>query len=114
MRYTVCMTKSVRVASSLILALAIGCASSQQATAYKTLGAAVTAVDTAMKVYGSECRAGSISVADQARVQKAYETYQGVIGPVIRAHGLTAGVPQDVAASVSSLLALLQGLGVKL
>lgn len=97
----------------LVLALALtACPASQQLTAYKTLGALVTAVYTGMEVYGAEVRAGHISQADQDKVRKAYVTYQQAIGPVIQTKGLTGPVPDSVAGAAGALLGLLNGLGV--
>lgn len=96
----------------VLLILTLACASTPQATAYKTLGALVTGVDTGMKVYGDQVRSGHVAQADQDKVKAAYLTYQATIGPVIQAKGLTGPVPDSVAAAAQSLLNLLHGLGV--
>jgi hypothetical protein len=65
-----------------------------------------------MQVYGSEVQAGHISVADQAKVKKAYEVYQSVIGPAIKTRGLTADVTTDVSEAAGALLSVLRQLGI--
>jgi hypothetical protein len=107
------MTKISRKLVPLLLILSLACATTAQTTAYKTIGAVVTAVDAAMTVYGAGCRAGTISVADQAKVQTAYAAYQAVVIPAIQSKGLTAGTPADVTAASSALLNLLTVLGIK-
>jgi hypothetical protein len=102
----------MKTKSVIAILLFVTACASQQANAYKTLGALVTAVDSGMKVYGNEVQLGHVAAADQNKVKAAYETYQRTIGPVIAAKGLTGPVPDSVAAAASSLLGLLQGLGV--
>lgn len=109
------MTKTVaRKLVPLLLIVSLACATSAQTTAYKTIGTVVTAVDAAMTVYGAGVRAGTISVADQARVKTAYAVYQAVVLPAIQSQGLTAGTPADVTAASTALLNILTALGVKL
>ena len=112
MRYTRGVTKKVSSLAAVLLILSVACATTQEATAYKTIGSVVTAVDAAMTVYGAGCRAGTISVADQAKVKQGYAAYQAVILPAIQSHGLTAGTPADVTAAATALLGLLTALGV--
>jgi hypothetical protein len=108
------VTKSVRRIIPILLVLSIACASTQPATAYKTIGAVVTAVDAAMTAYGNQVRSGGIAVPDQLKVQKAYETYQALILPEIASKGLSGTVTQNVTEIVTTLLAAIQASGIKL
>jgi hypothetical protein len=88
------------------------CASTKQGKAYQTLGTVVESVYTGMTIYGDQVKAGKVSDADQAKVKKAYEIYQAVIGPAVKSRGLTGSVSVDVAAAADALFALLSKFGV--
>jgi hypothetical protein len=62
-------------AVAIVLALAVACTTAE-GDAYKALGTASVAVDTAMKTYGKLVAAGKVSAATQALVKQDYADYQ--------------------------------------
>ena len=73
-------SRFIPIALSILFALALcllfgGCASSSRNT-YKAVSVSYVAVDTAMKLWGEQVRAGKVTLAQEVQVKRAYESWQ--------------------------------------
>lgn len=75
---------------SVLISLLVGCATTPDEAAYKTLSATSHIVYASMQGWGDWVRAGKAKPMDEVKVKAAYEKYQGVMRiaheAVLRAH----------------------------